>query len=111
MIHIIHYFISFLLYICLSDILDSAFQRCPLCGLTAAGYMDLDAVFELDPDALEMIILNILHFGLRIFSFLLKIGYHKYFKVNLIVEEIFLQVFSKILYIFLAHYKVGSICS
>ena len=63
------------------DVLDSAFQRCVLCGLTGPGMTSLDAIFHLDPNALEMICLCILHFGLRIFSFLLKLGYHKTFKV------------------------------
>ena len=66
----------------LTDILDSAFQRCVLCGHTGAGMTSLETIFKLDPEALEYIVLNILHFGLRIFSFLLKLGYHQTFKVS-----------------------------
>ena len=63
------------------DVLDTAYQRCPLCGMTGAAMTSLETIFQLNPEALEMICLCVLHFGLRLFSFLLKLGYHQTFKV------------------------------
>ena len=42
----------------------------------------LDAIFQLDPRALELLCLSVLHYGLRMFSFLMKLGYHQTFKVK-----------------------------
>ena len=85
---------DFNLFLFFIDILDSAFQRCPICGLTGAGFTCLEAIFELDPEALEMICLNILHYGLRIFDLLLKIGYHQHFQVNLLKIEYISNTFN-----------------
>ena len=47
----------------------------------------LDVIFEINPDALEIVCLCILHFGLRMFSFLMKIGYHQDFKHTTKLEQ------------------------
>ena len=66
----------------ISDVLGIAYCRCPLCQLTGQGMTSFDEIFDLNPEALEMIVLSILHYGLRSLDFLLKIGYHKTFKVS-----------------------------
>ena len=66
----------------ISDVLGLAYSRCPLCHLTGQGMTSFEEVFALDPEALEMICISMLHFGLRCLDFLLKIGYHKTFKVS-----------------------------
>ena len=89
-----------------TDVLDSAFQRCVLCGLTGAGMTSLDVIFKLDPEALELICLCVLHFGLRIFSFLLKLGYHQTFKVSLTLFQfkIFFDLITYLSKFFSAYY-------
>ena len=54
----------------------------------------LESIFSINPDALEIICLCILHYGLRMFAFLMKLGYHQTFKHNTKLE-IFIPEFEE----------------
>jgi hypothetical protein len=54
--------------------------RCPFCHATPTQMSNPDGIFEILPEALNLLCLSILHFGLRSFELLMNIGFRQDFK-------------------------------
>ena len=62
-------------------------QRCPLCKLLERQYRNADQDdYEISPEDINLLCLSILHFGLRLFDNLLKIGCSQSFKSHTCVD-------------------------
>ena len=67
---------------------NPATSRCPFCSrLMREVVANPDIIFDVKPGVLSHLCLSILHFGLRSFENLLKIGYHKKFKRQTCTKE------------------------